>query len=329
MTVELAQASVDVIGAYFVIGAAFAFVFLSFGLRRLDPDRRVGSVRFKLLIAPGIVVLWPVMIVLWAAGAESNDETLATALPREHLARDRGRHVGGAAIAVVVASIRRYPQACRHADGARIQDGAVEPVQEALRRCAACRHHDYLSVFVAVTHFAFAPDQAMTLIQVLIRAFGSCAFGLLTLILAIGPLARLSPRFLPLLYNRRHLGVACFLLALVHAALAIVWYQGFSRRQSVHRTIDLQPALHLDRRISVRVAGRCRARDSLRDGGDQPRFLEHESGPAVLEDAAHGRLAAYVLLVAHVALGVIQSEKSPVYVPCWRLRRRRRGPAHR
>jgi hypothetical protein len=34
-----------------------------------------------------------------------------------------------------------------------------------------------------------------------------CAFVMLTIILTIGPLARLSPRFLPLLYNRRHFGV--------------------------------------------------------------------------------------------------------------------------
>ena len=39
------------------------------------------------------------------------------------------------------------------------------------------------------------------------RAFGSCAFFMLSVILAIGPLARLDKRFLPLLYNRRHFGV--------------------------------------------------------------------------------------------------------------------------
>ncbi len=86
----------------------------------------------------------------------------------------------------------------------------------------------YLAVFVATSYLVFAPGQAMTEVQVLMRAFGTGAFGLLALILAIGPLARLSTRFLPLLYNRRHLGVACFILALVHAILAFVWYQGFS-----------------------------------------------------------------------------------------------------
>ena len=46
-------------------------------------------------------------------------------------------------------------------------------------------------------------------------AFGSCAFVMLTVILSIGPLARLDRRFLPLLYNRRHFGVLTFVIAFV------------------------------------------------------------------------------------------------------------------
>ncbi|WOF72575.1 ferric reductase-like transmembrane domain-containing protein [Parvibaculaceae bacterium PLY_AMNH_Bact1] len=60
------------------------------------------------------------------------------------------------------------------------------------------------------------------------RAFGTCAFILLSLILCIGPLARLDRRFLPLLYNRRHLGVLTFAVALTHASYVIDWYYVFS-----------------------------------------------------------------------------------------------------
>lgn len=60
------------------------------------------------------------------------------------------------------------------------------------------------------------------------RAFGSCAFLLLTVILCGGPLARLDPRFLPLLYNRRHAGVICCVLALIHADAVLSWYFAFS-----------------------------------------------------------------------------------------------------
>jgi DMSO/TMAO reductase YedYZ heme-binding membrane subunit len=60
------------------------------------------------------------------------------------------------------------------------------------------------------------------------RAFGSCAYIMLHLILIIGPLARLDRRFLPLLYNRRHFGVALFFVALAHALHVVGWYQAFS-----------------------------------------------------------------------------------------------------
>ena len=49
------------------------------------------------------------------------------------------------------------------------------------------------------------------------NAYGTCAFLLVTLALCIGPLARLDNRFLPLLYNRRHLGVMTAVVATAHA----------------------------------------------------------------------------------------------------------------
>ncbi|NOT42216.1 MAG: hypothetical protein HOP13_17205 [Alphaproteobacteria bacterium] len=70
MPVEWAQSVVNAVGVYFAIGVAFAFVFLGFGLRRLDPIAAAGPLRFKLLIAPGLAVLWPIMIMLWARGGD-------------------------------------------------------------------------------------------------------------------------------------------------------------------------------------------------------------------------------------------------------------------
>ncbi|MEO1469296.1 MAG: ferric reductase-like transmembrane domain-containing protein, partial [Pseudomonadota bacterium] len=60
------------------------------------------------------------------------------------------------------------------------------------------------------------------------RALGTCAFFMLSLILAIGPLARLDRRFLPLLYNRRHFGVLTAFVALGHASFVLDWYFAFS-----------------------------------------------------------------------------------------------------
>ena len=60
------------------------------------------------------------------------------------------------------------------------------------------------------------------------RALGSCAFFMLTVILCIGPLARLDRRFLPLLYNRRHFGVMTCFVALGHVGFILDWYFAFS-----------------------------------------------------------------------------------------------------
>jgi hypothetical protein len=47
---------------------------------------------------------------------------------------------------------------------------------------------------------------------------------LLHIILSIGPLARLNKKFLPLLYNRRHLGVTMFCIAAVHGVFSILQF---------------------------------------------------------------------------------------------------------
>ena len=79
----------------------------------------------------------------------------------------------------------------------------------------------YLATFAGMGALIYPTATAETL---LIRAFGSLALVLLTLILCIGPLCRLDRRFLPLLYNRRHLGVTTFLAALVHGVFSIVQF---------------------------------------------------------------------------------------------------------
>jgi len=86
----------------------------------------------------------------------------------------------------------------------------------------------YLSAFLylapSLTQHAAAVDAQIWRA----RAFGTCAYLLLTIILVIGPLARLDRRFLPLLYNRRHAGVATFLLATAHFLFVLDWYFAFS-----------------------------------------------------------------------------------------------------
>src|SRR5271170_5075153 len=84
----------------------------------------------------------------------------------------------------------------------------------------------YLILFGALTEILFPYETEEIM---LMRAFGTAAFLLLHVILCIGPLCRLNPKFLPLLYNRRHAGVTCFLLALVHAVFVVTTYHAAGR----------------------------------------------------------------------------------------------------
>ena len=79
----------------------------------------------------------------------------------------------------------------------------------------------YLGVFVGIGSLVHPNATAETL---LIRGLGTAALLLLHIVLCIGPLCRLDRRFLPLLYNRRHLGVTMFVLALAHGTFSIVQF---------------------------------------------------------------------------------------------------------
>ena len=85
----------------------------------------------------------------------------------------------------------------------------------------------YIGIFFGATKLLWTGENAYSDEIVLIRATGSCAIILLHVILCIGPLARLDRRVLPLLYNRRHLGVMTFLIALIHATVVLGFYNGF------------------------------------------------------------------------------------------------------
>src|SRR5215207_8203660 len=79
----------------------------------------------------------------------------------------------------------------------------------------------YLALFVGLGTWIHPNATIETL---LIRGLATCALLMLHVILSIGPLCRLFPRLLPLLYNRRHLGVLMFLVALAHGIFSIIQF---------------------------------------------------------------------------------------------------------
>ena len=169
----------------------------------------------------------------------------------------------------------------------------------------------YLGVFMGLTA---ASNPEITVETLLIRGFGTCALVLLHIILAIGPLCRLDARFLPLLYNRRHLGVTMFILALAHGAFSIIQF---------HAVGKLNPLVNV-------LAGNSRFNDLsqfpfqplglaalailfLMAATSHDFWLANLSAP--LWKALHMLVyVAYGLILAHVALGVLQYETRPVLV---------------
>lgn len=63
-------------GGYAGLGLVFAAAFHAVGLKRFDHGARGAGWGFRLIITPGIVVLWPVLLALWmrrnGSDAESN-----------------------------------------------------------------------------------------------------------------------------------------------------------------------------------------------------------------------------------------------------------------
>ena len=65
MTIELAQQIWMGVVIYFALGAAFALIFLTLLLRRFDANARVSApLQFRLIILPGVMALWPVLLIL-------------------------------------------------------------------------------------------------------------------------------------------------------------------------------------------------------------------------------------------------------------------------
>jgi methionine sulfoxide reductase heme-binding subunit len=171
----------------------------------------------------------------------------------------------------------------------------------------------FIAAYVNVALLAPAPDSQALPIQVALRTLGACAFALLTLILLIGPLARLSPRFLPLLYNRRHLGVACFTIALAHAALVIVWYHGFSDLNPLVSLLVSNPRYDSIQGFPFESLGLVALLILFVMAATSHDFWNTVLGPNMWKALHMLVYWAYTLIVAHVMLGVVQGAKSPIY----------------
>lgn len=171
----------------------------------------------------------------------------------------------------------------------------------------------YLALFVLVGKLVAPGDRAISDPILLLRALGTCSFLMLHIILCIGPLARLDRRFLPLLYNRRHLGVATFLIALLHALLVLGWYHGFGIVAPFESLLRSNTQYGSLAAFPFETLGIIALAILFVMAATSHDFWLHNLSPATWKRLHMLVYIAYALLVMHVALGTLRSERSLAY----------------
>ncbi len=170
----------------------------------------------------------------------------------------------------------------------------------------------YLLAFALGSSVLQPAGESFTPWQILIRATGTLAFAQLSFVLCIGPLARLTPRFKPFLYNRRHLGVATFLVAAVHGVLVSVWYHGFGELNPIASLLLSNPRYDSLLGFPFESLGLLALLLLFLLASTSHDFWNANLGPGLWKSIHMLVYPAYVLLVAHVVLGALQSEPQPL-----------------
>ena len=62
------------LGAYAACGLLFAIPFTLLGVRRIDPHAAHGSWGFRILIVPGAMAFWPLLLRRWVSGVQEPPE---------------------------------------------------------------------------------------------------------------------------------------------------------------------------------------------------------------------------------------------------------------
>jgi len=169
----------------------------------------------------------------------------------------------------------------------------------------------YLVIFIVLQAVVFPEITIETLI---IRATGTLAFLMLHVILIIGPLARLNEKYLPLLYNRRHLGVTTFLIALIHGVFNIIQFHTLGNVDPLLSVFISNPMYDSYGQFPFQVLGFFALLILFVMAATSHDFWLKNLHPKLWKSLHMLVYLAYALLVLHVMLGVIQLEQSPVLI---------------
>jgi hypothetical protein len=64
-----AELFVSALFVYLLAGVLFAVAFLARGAGRIDPAAQGTGLGFRLIIGPGVVALWPLLLLRWMGSA--------------------------------------------------------------------------------------------------------------------------------------------------------------------------------------------------------------------------------------------------------------------
>jgi nitrite reductase/ring-hydroxylating ferredoxin subunit/DMSO/TMAO reductase YedYZ heme-binding membrane subunit len=166
----------------------------------------------------------------------------------------------------------------------------------------------FLLIFVAV-QATWRPE--LTIETLLIRALGAAAFTLLHVILCIGPLCRLDRRFLPLLYNRRHLGVMMFTLALAHGTFSIVQFHSAGVLNPLVSVLVSNGRYASVEQFPFQPLGLLALVILFLMAATSHDFWLHNLTAPVWKALHMSVYVAYALIALHVIFGVLQADTSP------------------
>jgi methionine sulfoxide reductase heme-binding subunit len=169
----------------------------------------------------------------------------------------------------------------------------------------------YLAIFIGVN---LAINSEVTFETLLIRSTSTLAALLLHFILSIGPLSRINKKFLPLLYNRRHLGVTMFFIAAIHGVFSIMQFHTLGNVNPIVSLFTSNTRFGSVSAFPFQALGFFALLIFFLMAITSHDFWLHNLSPKVWKTLHMFVYAAYFLVVMHVMLGVIQYETNPVFV---------------
>lgn len=165
----------------------------------------------------------------------------------------------------------------------------------------------YVILFAVITLIFNSETSIETLV---IRAFGSLAIIMLHIVLAIGPLSRLNTRFLPILFNRRHLGVSMFIAALIHGGFSIFQFHALGNVNPVYSIFTSNMDYDSLTNFPFQVLGFLALLILFAMASTSHDFFLANLSAKTWKRLHMMVYMAYALIIAHVFLGAFQQETS-------------------